>query len=78
MKELPPILPKNEHDTAVILHALKLNFLFQYLNKVQRKEIVNYLKPMSVLAGDIVVKQGDDMIMHYISRSSMSFYSCLF
>jgi serine/threonine protein phosphatase PrpC len=58
IKELPPSLPKNEHDTAVILHALKLNFLFQYLNNVQRIEIVNYLKPMSVLAGDMVIKQG--------------------
>jgi hypothetical protein len=59
IKDMPKSLPKDEHDTAVILHALKLNFLFQHLNNIQRIEIVNFLKPMSVLAGDVIIKQGD-------------------
>ena len=59
-------VPKNETETLEIGKAIKLNFLFQHLSADQRVEVINYMQPLEVKAGDWVIKQGDEGDQFYV------------
>lgn len=56
---VPQPVPKNEKDAQAIGGAIKLNFLFQHLSPDQRTDVINFMQPLQVKAGECVIKQGD-------------------
>jgi serine/threonine protein phosphatase PrpC len=57
---------KSEKDAQAIGGAIKLNFLFQHLNVAERNELISFMQPMTVKAGDWVIKQGDEGNNFYV------------
>lgn len=62
----PQPIPKNEKDALQIGKAIKLNFLFQHLSADQRIELINFMQPLAVKAGDWVITQGEDGNKFYV------------
>ena len=62
----PQPIPKDEKDALEIGKAIKLNFLFQHLSADQRIELINFMQPLAVKAGDWVIKQGEEGDKFYV------------
>ena len=56
---MPQAIPKCEKDAIAIRGAIKVNFLFQHLSADQSEEIINFMQPIQIKAGEYVIKQGD-------------------
>ena len=56
---MPQAIPKCEKDAIAIRGAIKVNFLFQHLSADQSEEIINFMQPIQIKAGECVIKQGD-------------------
>lgn len=59
-------IPKNDKDALAIGGAIKVNFLFQHLSEEQRNDVVSYMQPLQVKAGEWVIKQGDEGDKFYV------------
>lgn len=53
------IVPKTEAEKQVILSAMRTNFVFQHLNTTQRAAVVDVMKPIHVVEGEWIIRQGD-------------------
>lgn len=63
------IVEKSPIEVKSITSAIKSNFLFQHLNSVQRDLVINLMQPVTVAAGDWIIKQGDDGDKFYVVES---------
>ena len=52
--------------TTLIKAAVRSNFLFRHLDDAMLDEVVGYMTPAPVKAGDVVIKQGDKGDFFYV------------
>lgn len=62
-------LIKSETDQFVLIAAMKSNFLFHHLNASQRQAVVNIMQPVDVVAGELVIVQGETGDKFYVVDS---------
>lgn len=60
------MVPKNEKDYLTISNYMQRNFLFQHLSVSQMNLIISVMQPVTVKAGEWVIRQGDDGDRFYI------------
>jgi cAMP-dependent protein kinase regulator len=65
----PPVYPKSELQIAEIKERMEKNFLFDSLSPIEKKTILDAIKPTTLHDGDVVIKQGDDGDYFYLVES---------
>ena len=62
-------IEKTKQEEKNILSAISENFLFRHLNETQLHSLVEVIQRVPVVAGDVVIKQGDFGDLFYIAQS---------
>jgi CRP-like cAMP-binding protein len=62
-------ITKTAQEEKSILTAISENFLFRHLNETQLHSMVEVIQRVPVLAGDVVIKQGDFGDLFYIAQA---------
>ena len=57
---------KSSYITTLIKAAVRSNFLFRHLDDAMLDEVVGYMTPAPVKAGDVVIRQGDKGDYFYV------------
>lgn len=63
---VPPVHPKTEEQIAAIKSRIEGNFMFDSLNPVDTKAIIDAIVPTQWKAGDMIIRQGDDGDNFYV------------
>ena len=61
--------PKTKIEAEIITSAVKNNFLFQHLSRIQRNAIIEVMRRVPVKKGDFIIKQGDKGDLFYVVDS---------
>lgn len=71
---IPPVYEKSNLDAQVIQDALAENFVFDSLNKKDRKTLTKAFEKIHVHSGEVIIKQGDQGDYFYvISKGKVKF-----
>jgi len=62
----PPVHPKTELQITAIKKRIEGNFMFDTLNPVDTKSIIDAILPATKKEGDMIIKQGDDGDNFYV------------
>ena len=63
------VIPKSDAEIETIRRSVKANFLFSHLNEQQAKKVFDVMKRVSVVRGEVVIKQGDPGDWFYVVES---------
>jgi cAMP-dependent protein kinase regulator len=68
----PKVIPKSEDEAMRIHRVMDRNILFKYLDSEQRKIILNAMFQVDKVAGDVIIRQGDEGDNFYVIDSGIA------